>query len=120
MGRVCVPPRAWRGRWSTLGVRRWIQRFGAIAWAIGILTSVPEPKRKLSSDQGIRPCRLNRPSPKLWRESALRRAKTAFVPPAQYQGLCAKARETCASRRRSSSGRRVGYAVTGAAVGTGF
>jgi hypothetical protein len=29
--RVCVPPRAWRGRWSTLGVRRWIQRFGAIA-----------------------------------------------------------------------------------------
>jgi hypothetical protein len=109
-----------RGHWSLgLGVRPWIQRLAAIAWAIGIRTSVPEPQRKLSSDQGVRPCRLKRPSPKLRRESALRRAKAAFVPPAQYQGLCAKAQKTYASRRRSPSGRRVGYVVTGAAVGTG-
>jgi hypothetical protein len=87
--------------------------------AIGIRTSVPAPKRKMSSDQGVRPCRLNRPSPKVWRERALWRAKTAFVPPAQYQGPCEKARKTCASRRRSPSGRRVGYVVTGAGKGTG-
>jgi hypothetical protein len=85
--------------------------------AIGIRTSVQEPQRNLSSDQGVRPCRLNRPSPKLRRESALRRAKTAFVPPAQYQGLCAKVRKTYASRRRSPSGRGVGHAVTGAGEG---
>jgi hypothetical protein len=85
--------------------------------AIGIRTSVQEPQRNLSSDQGVRPCRLNRPSPKLRRESALRRAKTAFVAPAQYQGLCAKVRKTYASRRRSPSGRRVGHAVTGAGEG---
>ena len=68
----------------------------------------------------VRPCRLDRPSPKVRREAALRRAISALVPRAKYQAPRAKRGQTCASAGSALARRMVGGSPTGAPVGTGF
>ncbi len=104
--------RAWE---STAGFA-----LGAHWQAVGHRTDADERLSCRPAKQRHPPCRLNRPSPKLRREAALRRAISALVPLAQYQAPRAKFRGTCASARSAPARRMVGGSPTGAAVGTGI
>jgi hypothetical protein len=64
----------------------------------------------------VRPCRLDRPSPKLRRETALRRAPSALITAEQYQGWRGNSGQTCAFQRRSPLRRLLRKRPTGAAI----
>jgi len=65
--------------------------------------------------QRDRPCRLDRPSPKLRRETALRRTLSALVTAEQYQGRGANNCQICAFWRPSPLRRMLRKRPTGAA-----
>lgn len=53
-----------------LGARRWVQRLGVIAGAVGLPNLNRRTRHKAMQKQVSDPCRLNRPSPKVRREKA--------------------------------------------------
>ena len=92
----------------------------AFRQAIARRTGESRPSHDHSQDQRVGPCRLDRPTPKLRRELAIRREIPALVPPSQYQAPRANPGQICAQQRRSPTQRMVWGNPTGAAVGTGI
>ena len=86
---------------ASSGVSDRFRARGAHRWAVDPRTGANKRSSGLPGKQRDAPCRLDRPSPKLRRETALRRALSALVPPAQYQGRRANNGQTCAFQRRS-------------------
>lgn len=90
---------------------------GAHRQAVELRTGADGRPSGLLQKQRDGPCRLDRPSPKLRRETALQRAISALVPLTKYQALCANAGQTCASTRPLPEQRLVGGSPTGAGNG---
>src|SRR5215203_2450792 len=78
--------------------------------ATGLATRTPE-------DQGIGPCWPNRPTLKVRRDFAVRRATSALIPPAHPQGAHGYPRRTCAFQRRLPVRRMVRRGPAGAGEG---
>ena len=103
-----------------LGSQQPASRPGGHRWAVAQRTDADGRSSRPQEKQRDAPCRLDRPSPKVRREAAFRRAVSALVARAQYQAPRARSRGTCASARPAPAWRAVRERPTGAAVGTGI
>ncbi len=97
-----------------VGRRTAVVPAASIAQAMAPLNSATGLATRTPEDQGIGPCWPNRPTLKVRRDSAVRRATSALIPATQSQGAHGNPRRTCAFQRRLPMRRMVRREPTGA------